>query len=179
MSPKTKSIADVRVTESAQPPHRFPSHHAQVLLAYRRGDKDKADQLRCGVVKLGVVFVKLAQTLATRPDIIGDEAADALGILQDDNPPFADAVAYGVIADDLGWSGPVSPCHQRMLRDGGLRYDESECLFPELTESPIAAASIAQVHASALCALVSEWECFAGPGLGKSSFRPSEGGAGQ
>ncbi len=40
--------------------------------------------LRRGVVELGVVFIKVAQTLATRPDIIGDEAAAALSTLHDD-----------------------------------------------------------------------------------------------
>jgi predicted unusual protein kinase regulating ubiquinone biosynthesis (AarF/ABC1/UbiB family) len=37
----------------------------------------------CGQVSsLGVVFVKVAQTLATREDLVGAEAAAALGVLQ-------------------------------------------------------------------------------------------------
>jgi ubiquinone biosynthesis protein len=42
------------------------------------------------VSKLGVVFVKVAQTLATREDLVGAEAAAALSVLQDANKPFDD-----------------------------------------------------------------------------------------
>eukprot|EP00667_Euglena_gracilis_P017765 EG_transcript_18788 len=98
----------------------------RALRAYQRGAPDKADVLRRGVVELGVVYIKVAQTLATRPDIIGDEAAQALSILHDDNPPFPNKVAYRIIADDLNWSGPVSPHHR--ATSPGFSPD-AECLF--------------------------------------------------
>ena len=41
-----------------------------------------AVKLRDGIAKLGPVFVKMAQTLSTRPDIIGEEAANSLMVLQ-------------------------------------------------------------------------------------------------
>ena len=40
--------------------------------------RQRAAKLRDGIAKLGPVFVKMAQTLSTRPDIIGEEAADSL-----------------------------------------------------------------------------------------------------
>uniref|UniRef100_A0A7S1JGU2 ABC1 atypical kinase-like domain-containing protein n=1 Tax=Eutreptiella gymnastica TaxID=73025 RepID=A0A7S1JGU2_9EUGL len=119
----------------------------KVLLAYRNEDKNKEQILKQGIVSLGVVFVKMAQTMATRPDIIGDEAAKALSTLQDNNPPFPDSIAYKVIQEDLNWAGPVSPHHKRLLRPGTPEdEDNSDCLFAELSETSIAAASIAQVY---------------------------------
>ena len=123
----------------------------RIILAYKRKDANRAVVLREGVVQLGVVCVKLAQTLATRPDIIGDEAAEALAVLHSDNPPFSNAVAYRVIAEDLGWPGPVSPEHLRLLDKAGTPPADRECLFPELSAEPVAAASIAQVQPFARC----------------------------
>ena len=95
---------------------------ARSYAAWRRGSPDDFDQkaarearavgqrpgasprgatLRDEVSKLGVVFVKLAQTLATRPDIIGEEAAASLESLQDSNRPFADAIAKKAVEEDL------------------------------------------------------------------------------
>ncbi|KAJ8599994.1 hypothetical protein CTAYLR_001827 [Chrysophaeum taylorii] len=80
--------------------------------------------LRSEVSRLGVVFIKLAQTLATRPDIIGEEAACALESLQDQNEPFDDALAKAIIDEDLG----------------------SEIELTRISEKPVAAASLAQVY---------------------------------
>ncbi|HEY0107848.1 MAG TPA: 2-polyprenylphenol 6-hydroxylase [Rhizomicrobium sp.] len=74
---------------------------------------------------LGPAYIKLGQVLATRPDIVGDDVADALAKLQDRLPPFPTDEARRVIAQALGRSVDV--------------------LFCELSE-PVAAASIAQVH---------------------------------
>jgi ubiquinone biosynthesis protein len=74
---------------------------------------------------LGPAYIKLGQTLATRPDIVGDEVALALAKLQDKLPPFPMEQSKAVIADTLG--KPV------------------EAMFAALS-APIAAASIAQVH---------------------------------
>jgi ubiquinone biosynthesis protein len=74
---------------------------------------------------LGPAYIKLGQVLATRPDIVGDDVADALAQLQDKLPPFPTEIARAVIAASLGH--PV------------------DTLFASLSE-PVAAASIAQVH---------------------------------
>jgi ubiquinone biosynthesis protein len=76
---------------------------------------------------LGPAYIKLGQVLATRPDLIGGDVALALETLQDRLPPFATDIAKAQVETALG--KPVSELF--------TRFDE-----------PIAAASIAQVHAA-------------------------------
>ena len=97
--------------------------------------------VRDGIASLGPVFVKMAQTLSTRPDIIGDEAADALKPLQDQMAPFSSVGAYEQIRDELRHEGPVHP------GDTTWRGSRSAPpLYAELSDEPVAAASIGQVY---------------------------------
>ncbi len=75
---------------------------------------------------IGPAAIKLGQTLATRPDIVGEAAAHDLLRLQDALPP----VPYDTIraAIEASFGRPVSE------------------LFAEIDEVPVGAASIAQVH---------------------------------
>lgn len=75
---------------------------------------------------IGPAAIKLGQTLATRPDLIGEAAAHDLLRLQDALPP----VPFAVIRDAMEAS------FGRPLAD----------LFASIEEAPIGAASIAQVH---------------------------------
>ena len=75
---------------------------------------------------LGPAYIKLGQTLATRPDIVGPTIAADLGALQDKLPPFSDQAARQAIEASLG--KPI------------------DALFSEFQPTPVAAASIAQVH---------------------------------
>ena len=75
---------------------------------------------------IGPAAVKLGQTLATRPDLVGEDAARDLLRLQDQLP----AVPYGVIYAQM---------------EAGLGRDPAT-LFSDIEEVPIGAASIAQVH---------------------------------
>ena len=75
---------------------------------------------------LGPSFVKFGQSLATRPDLIGEAAARELAELQDRMPPFSPAIARATIQSELG-----------------ITLAEA---FVEFNELPVAAASIAQVH---------------------------------
>lgn len=77
-------------------------------------------------VSLGPTFIKLGQTLSIRPDIVGDDAADALGMLRDRLPPFDARKAMRTIEKSLGTS--------------------IHSLFKEFNQQPVAAASIAQIH---------------------------------
>ncbi|WP_172329973.1 2-polyprenylphenol 6-hydroxylase [Mangrovicoccus sp. HB161399] len=74
---------------------------------------------------LGPAYIKFGQVLSTRPDVVGDDLARQLRVLQDRLPPFSLAEARVQIEREL--EKPV------------------EEIFSELSE-PIAAASIAQVH---------------------------------
>jgi ubiquinone biosynthesis protein len=101
---------------------------ARRLLGSGRAKNDTAPpgvRLARALESLGPAYIKLGQVLATRPDIVGEETAQALGHLQDRLPPFPTEEAKRVIAQSL--DRPV------------------DALFVSLSE-PVAAASIAQVH---------------------------------
>ncbi|XP_061347044.1 uncharacterized protein LOC133292630 isoform X2 [Gastrolobium bilobum] len=93
---------------------------------------DKTSQYNFGMVlketmlNLGPTFIKVGQSLSTRPDIIGVEMSKALSELHDKIPPFPRAVAMKIIAEELG--SPV------------------ESFFSYISEEPIAAASFGQVY---------------------------------
>ena len=61
------------------------------------------------MASLGPVSVKVCQTLAQRPDLVGDEAATCFKRLQTSNVPYDDSLAWAVIKESLGHSGPVAP----------------------------------------------------------------------
>ncbi|XP_062092902.1 uncharacterized protein LOC133798563 isoform X3 [Humulus lupulus] len=100
-------------------------------------DKDvdgSVSQYNFGVVlketmlNLGPTFIKVGQSLSTRPDIIGTEIAKALSELHDQIPPFPRAVAMKIIEEELG-----SPL---------------ESFFSYISEEPVAAASFGQVYSA-------------------------------
>ncbi|MBS8271497.1 2-polyprenylphenol 6-hydroxylase, partial [Halomonas litopenaei] len=74
---------------------------------------------------LGPAYIKFGQILSTRPDVVGDELAVQLRVLQDKLPPFSMAEAKKAIQSELGTS-----------------FDK---LFSTFSE-PVAAASLAQVQ---------------------------------
>ncbi len=76
---------------------------------------------------LGPAYIKFGQVMSTRPDVVGEELANQLRVLQDKLPPFPVDVAKASIEIELG--RPV------------------DTLFFEFSE-PVAAASIAQVHSA-------------------------------
>ena len=76
--------------------------------------------------ELGPVYVKLGQSLAVRPDIVGEDIAVELRVLQDDLPPFDGDIAVSVIEQQF--AKPI------------------DTLFSQFDKTPVAAASIAQVH---------------------------------
>jgi ubiquinone biosynthesis protein len=91
----------------------------------RRGGLER---LTRALNRLGPTYVKFGQTLATRPDIVGPEVAEALSGLQDRMAPFDAALVPGILKEALG-----------------DRAADLVNLSP-----PIAAASIAQVHRAEL-----------------------------
>jgi ubiquinone biosynthesis protein len=97
------------------------------LLGSRRQAGTPGERLARALESLGPAYVKTGQVLATRPDIVGSDVAAALEDLQDRLPSFPTEAARAAVAASLGQ--PV------------------EALFTRFGE-PVAAASIAQVHAA-------------------------------
>jgi len=74
---------------------------------------------------LGPAYIKFGQVLSTRPDVVGDELAVQLRVLQDKLPPFS-----------------MKEAEREVKRELGQSVQE---LFSSFSE-PVAAASLAQVH---------------------------------
>ena len=87
-------------------------------------------KLRLMLQELGTTFIKLGQLLSTRPDIVGENIANELANLQDDNP----AISYEQVKEIV----------EREL-DGNI--DE---LFEDFSHEHLATASIGQVHEAKL-----------------------------
>jgi len=103
--------------------------------------RTRGAELRAALTSLGPVFVKIGQTLSQRPDLIGEEAADALKSLQKSNEPFPNELAWRTIVEDLEWDGPLAPKHAYPGID-----PTKPALFAEFSDEPIAAASLGQVY---------------------------------
>ncbi|TYH51280.1 hypothetical protein ES332_D10G262200v1 [Gossypium tomentosum] len=78
------------------------------------------------MLSLGPTFIKVGQSLSTRPDIIGPEISKALSELHDQIPPFPRPLAMKIIEEELG--SPIGS------------------FFSYISEEPVAAASFGQVY---------------------------------
>jgi predicted unusual protein kinase regulating ubiquinone biosynthesis (AarF/ABC1/UbiB family) len=94
------------------------------------GASAEARALADDVEKLGPTFIKLAQLLSTRPDIIPSAYAESLARLQDDVEPVPFAEIERILAEELG--------------------ERLDTAFAWIDSTPLAAASIAQVHRATL-----------------------------
>lgn len=90
----------------------------------------RAAELREILTRLGPTFVKLGQALSVRPDLIGPEAMNELRALCDGVPSFPNKVAFDMMEEELG--RPVSE------------------IYEEISDRPIAAASLGQVYKARL-----------------------------
>jgi len=87
-------------------------------------------RMRMALEELGPTFVKFGQIMSTRPDMVPRELITELEKLQDKVPPFPAEDARRIIEEELGSS--------------------IGSLFSDFSDSPIASASIAQVHKAVL-----------------------------
>ena len=77
---------------------------------------------------LGPAYIKFGQILSTRPDLVGEELAGQLRVLQDKLPPFPVEVARQSIADELG--RPVDAAVRRPQPAGRGRLDRAGAQGP-------------------------------------------------
>ena len=91
---------------------------------------NRSERIRMAVEELGPTFIKLAQILSTRPDLIPLEFVQELEKLQDQVPPFPFAEVREIVEAEL----------KARLEDKFQRFEET----------PLAAASIGQVHRAQL-----------------------------
>ena len=91
---------------------------------------DDGERLRRAIEELGVLFIKLGQLLSTRADLLPPTVIAELSKLQDSVPPFAVDTVKTIIEKEL--AAPLGT-H-----------------FSRFDDTPLAAASIAQVHTAAL-----------------------------
>lgn len=86
----------------------------------------RGERLREALESLGPIFVKFGQVMSTRRDLLPPDIADELARLQDRVPPFESSLAVAMIEKSFG----------RPL----------DKIFTSFDQTPIASASIAQVH---------------------------------
>jgi ubiquinone biosynthesis protein len=98
----------------------------KVLTTGRNLSAPRAERLRCALEHLGPIFVKFGQVLSTRRDLLPPDISDELAKLQDRVPPFPSDVAVASIEKSFG----------RKIED----------IFVQFERTPVASASIAQVH---------------------------------
>ncbi|GJN01582.1 hypothetical protein PR202_ga18859 [Eleusine coracana subsp. coracana] len=90
----------------------------------------RAAQLRRILLELGPAFVKIAQAVSSRPDVIPPAYLDQLSLLQDRIAPFSTELAFNIIEMELG--------------------QPLDTIFSEISPEPVAAASLGQ-------AVLDEW----------------------
>jgi ubiquinone biosynthesis protein len=96
----------------------------------RRRNEPRGVRIRKTLEDLGPIYVKFGQALSTRKDLLPDDIADELVKLQDRVPPFPNEVACRIIEQELGM--PIGDA------------------FAEFDPTPLASASVAQVHTAKL-----------------------------
>ena len=113
---------------------RFEFSLGKSLLKNRNGqmlvEENRSARIRMALEELGPTFIKLGQVMSTRPDLVGPDLAAELEKLQTSVPADPTETVLMIVEEELG--RPV---------------DE---VFDEFCETPVASASIGQVHRARL-----------------------------
>ncbi|MDE2047600.1 MAG: ubiquinone biosynthesis regulatory protein kinase UbiB [Betaproteobacteria bacterium] len=96
----------------------------------RRFNAPRGQRIREALESLGPIFVKFGQVLSTRRDLLPADIADELAKLQDQVPPFDGDEAVRIVERAFG--RPITT------------------LYASFERTPVASASIAQVHFATL-----------------------------
>ena len=102
----------------------------RVVSLGRNLNAPRGERLRLALEQLGPIFVKFGQVMSTRRDLLPPDISDELARLQDRVPPFDSGLAVAIIEKSFG-----RPLAQ---------------VFETFDHTPVASASIAQVHFATL-----------------------------
>ena len=153
------TLVRYRLDDLVEQAHLFrPLRWLRPLLPRPRADiaqLARGARLRLALIELGPIFVKFGQILSTRRDLMPADVAEELSQLQDQVPPFPGAEARAAIEAALG--APIAT------------------LYAAFDETPLASASIAQVHAARLFA---DSPAFDAPPSGPADHLPPQAGEG-
>lgn len=112
----------------------FPRLPFRDILKDRSGvpltQHSREKRVRMALTELGPTFIKLGQILSARPDLVGPELADELKQLRANVSPDSPEVVRRILKEELG--------------------AQFELEIVELNDTPIATASIGQVHEARL-----------------------------
>ena len=97
---------------------------------FQKTKRTRGEALRKTLEDLGPIFIKFGQALSTRPDIFPEDIIHELAKLQDNVPPFESQTALTILESAFGQSA----------------FE----VFADFVQTPLASASIAQVHAATL-----------------------------
>ena len=97
---------------------------------FGREKLSRGERIRRTLEDLGPIFIKFGQIISTRRDLLPDDIADELAKLQDQVKPFSGLQARQIV--EQAYKKPITE------------------VFAEFDETPLASASIAQVHVARL-----------------------------
>ena len=117
----------LEVTRVARQTHLLKVLREVGVVGERTATAEGAQAFRRALEELGTTYIKLGQLLSSRPDLLPDVYIEELGRLVDAVPPVPFAELRPIIEADLGPD-----------------------VFTRIEEEPLAAASIAQIHAALL-----------------------------
>jgi ubiquinone biosynthesis protein len=125
------AVIDTDQLRNAQIPRRYLwLLRLSPMRLFPIGNDSRGRRLRLALEQLGPVFIKFGQLLSTRRDLVPIDIADELAKLQDDVSPFPGEIATAIV-------------------EAALEQPIAEA-FRNFDSSPLASASVAQVHSATL-----------------------------
>ncbi|MFZ9962218.1 MAG: AarF/UbiB family protein, partial [Burkholderiales bacterium] len=109
---------------------RFVRFLIRILFFARKLNRPRGERLRLALQTLGPIFVKFGQVLSTRRDMIPLDIADELALLQDRVEPFSENEVSRILEETYG--------------------ERAKEIFQSFDMTPVASASVAQVHFATL-----------------------------